>query len=161
MENTIRTFRLNEFRTRTFRSSETLKLSSPEQAIDFVNERGFIFFWPVKGIIFPSLWSAVAGDRPVADNHEDPGHISWEWKDSVLDKKVCIIRPHPAWKEYHCLQDTIPFFYALSPNNVTLRRILKSNIFRDTSLWKPNKFLNYIAQRSLDTISYRKTAHNG
>jgi len=33
--------------------------------LDFVNSRGFIYFWPIKGIDFPSLWTAVAGDRPV------------------------------------------------------------------------------------------------
>ena len=36
----------------------------------------------------PSLWTAVAGDRPVADAHDDPGHITWGWKDRSLDKKI-------------------------------------------------------------------------
>jgi hypothetical protein len=71
----------------TFRLTPRLKLKSRAGAVRFVNERGFIFFWPIQCAEFPSLWSAVAGDRPVPDFHDDPAHITWGWKDSMLDKK--------------------------------------------------------------------------
>ena len=35
----------------------------------------------------PSLWVAVAGDRPVPDEHDDPGHVTWGWKDGLLGKR--------------------------------------------------------------------------
>ena len=70
-----------------FRLSSNRRLLSLIDAATFVNERGFIFFWPIKGITFPSLWIAVAGDRKVADAHDDPGHITWGWKDDALGKK--------------------------------------------------------------------------
>jgi hypothetical protein len=160
MENTIRTFRLNEFRTRTFRSSEALKISSPEQAIDFVNERGFIFFWPVKGIIFPSLWSAVAGDRPVADNHEDPGHISWEWKDSLLDKKVWYYARILRGKNTIVSMDTIPFFYALSPNYGDPEADLEEQYFQGHLPMEAKQIFETLLRKGpLDTISLRKEAH--
>jgi len=59
-----------------------------EEAIRYVNERGFIYFWPINGILLPSLWEAVSGDRPVPNEHDDPGHVTWGWKDSLLGKHV-------------------------------------------------------------------------
>jgi len=93
-----------------------MKLANPQQAVDYVNERGFIFFWPVKGYVFPSLWTAVAGDRPVADEHDDPGNITWNWKDSLLDKKVWYYGRVLKRKNTIISLDAIKYFYALSPN---------------------------------------------
>ena len=80
--------KLQSHRQRTFGLPPAKRLSSPAQALTFVNKRGFTYFWPIKGIDLPSLWTAVAGDRPVADKHDDPGHITWGWKDGALDKKI-------------------------------------------------------------------------
>ena len=77
---------LARYRTGTFRLKK--RLTSKEDAVEFVNERGFIYFWPIREITLPSLWTAAAGDRPVADAHDDPGHITWGWKDSLLGKKA-------------------------------------------------------------------------
>ena len=74
---------LSEYQAQTFRLRPELRLNTVEQAIAFVNQRGFIYFWPISGILFPSLWAAVAGNRPVADKHDDPGHITWRWKDNL------------------------------------------------------------------------------
>ncbi len=76
---------LNQYRATTFRSLPGNRITSPADAIQFVNQRGFIFFWPVKGIVLPSLWVAFAGDRPVPDEHDDPV-IKPGWKDDSLDK---------------------------------------------------------------------------
>ena len=72
--------RLRAYRARTYRLSKPI--NTKEQAVAFVNKRGFVYFWPIKGIELPNLWMAVAGDRPVADAHDDPGHVTWGWKDS-------------------------------------------------------------------------------
>lgn len=79
---------IEKYRKATYHYDPHLKLTSESDAIQFVNERGFIFFWPINGTSLPSLWVATAGNRPVPNNHDDPGHITWRWKDALLDKKV-------------------------------------------------------------------------
>ena len=79
--------RLQEYQQSTFRLGGEPPLRDKEEALSFVDERGFVYFWPIKGIRLPSLWAAVAGDRPVADAHDDPGHATWGWKDAMLDKR--------------------------------------------------------------------------
>lgn len=107
---------LNTHRTCTFNLPPTKRVSSPAQALTFVNKRGFIYFWPIKGIDLPSLWAAVAGDRPVADKHDDPGHITWGWKDNALDKKVWYYAKLLRKKATLVSLDLAPYFYALSEN---------------------------------------------
>ena len=80
--------KLNSYRARSYHMSPFRRVRTQRAARAFVNERGFIYFWPIKGIELPSLWTAVAGNRTVADNHDDPGHITWSWKDNALGKKV-------------------------------------------------------------------------
>jgi hypothetical protein len=105
---------LKKHRNRTFHLSSKQRVRSPEEAIQFVNERGFAFFWPVKGFDLPSLWKAVAGDRPVPNNHDDPGHITWGWKDSMLDKKQWYYGKLLRKRATLVSLDLIPYFYALS-----------------------------------------------
>lgn len=107
---------LKQYQEKTFRTSESRRLRTPQQAVEFVNERGFLFFWPVKGITMPSLWCGVAGDRPVADGHDDPGHISWGWKDELLDKRVWYYGRILRKRNTLISLKTAPYFYALSPN---------------------------------------------
>ncbi len=80
--------KLNSHRVRTFRLPPSPRVASPKAALEYINARGFIYFWPIKGIDLPSLWTAVAGNRVVADKHDDPGHITWGWKDNALGKKL-------------------------------------------------------------------------
>ncbi len=108
--------KLNAYRTRTFNLPPGKRLSSPAQALTFVNKRGFVYFWPNKGIDLPNLWMAVAGDRPVADKHDDPGHITWRWKDGALDKKIWYYAKILRKKATMISLDVAPYFYALSEN---------------------------------------------
>ncbi len=103
-------------RTSTFHLPPAKRLSSPAQALTFVNRRGFVYFWPIKGIDLPSLWVAVAGDRPVADQHDDPGHITWGWKDGALDKKIWYYGKILRGKATMISLEIAPYFYALSEN---------------------------------------------
>ena len=64
----------------------------------------------------PSLWTAVAGDRPVADKHDDPGHITWGWKDRALDKKMWYYGKILRKKATMVSLEVAPYFYALSEN---------------------------------------------
>jgi len=108
--------RLNSLRARTFRLTRSLRITTPARALEFVDERGFTFFWPVKGIALPSLWTAVAGDRPVADEHDDPGHVTWGWKDSSLDKHIWYYGKILRRKGTFVSLKVVPYFYALSEN---------------------------------------------
>jgi hypothetical protein len=82
----------------------------------FVKEVGFCFFWPIQGIEMPSLWAAVAGERPVADAHDDPGHITWRWKDESLDKRWWFYAKLLRGRATLVALDVLPCFYALSEN---------------------------------------------
>jgi hypothetical protein len=108
--------KLNTHRARTYRLSPFSRVRSPRAARDFVNARGFVYFWPIKGIEFPSLWTAVAGNRVVADKHDDPGHITWGWKDNALGKKVWYYAKVLRRKATMISLDVVPYFYALSEN---------------------------------------------
>lgn len=113
---TISLERLKAHRTRTFNLPPSKRLSTPAQALRFVNGRGFVYFWPIKGIDLPSLWTAVAGNRPVADAHDDPGHVTWRWKDGALDKRIWYYAKVLRKKATMISLEVAPFFYALSEN---------------------------------------------
>ena len=108
--------KLRSYRQRTFRLLPRLRLRSQEEAVQFVNERGFIHFWPITGVTFPSLWAAVAGDRPVADAHDDPGHVTWRWKDALLGRRLCYYAKVLRSRATMISLDAAPYFYALSEN---------------------------------------------
>lgn len=112
----LSTQQLQQYREKIWRTPPSLRLSKRQEAIDFVEERGFILFWPSKGVVMPSLWCAVAGDRPVPDEHDDPGQISWTWKDQLLDKRVWYYARILKKRNTIISLETIPYFYALSPN---------------------------------------------
>jgi hypothetical protein len=108
--------RIRTYRAKTYRLLPGQQLKSPEEAVAFAKERGFIFFWPVNGVEMPSLWTAVAGNRPVADEHDDPGHRTWGWKDSLLDKRVWYYAKMLRKKATMIALEVAPYFYALSEN---------------------------------------------
>jgi hypothetical protein len=93
-----------------------LRLRTKEQAIAYVRERGYVYFWPVKDVTMPSLWAAVAGDRPVADEHDDPGHVTWGWKDETLGTRVWYYAKVLRRRATFISPETVPYFYALSEN---------------------------------------------
>jgi hypothetical protein len=108
--------KLNSYRARTFRLPPAPRVTSPKAALQYVNERGFIYFWPIKGSDLPSLWVAVAGNRVVADKHDDPGHVTWGWKDNALGKKTWYYAKILRGKATMISLEAAPYFYALSEN---------------------------------------------
>jgi hypothetical protein len=151
---------LKHYQDKTFRTLNSMRLRNSQEAVEFVNNRGFIFFWPVKGITMPSLWCGVAGDRPVADGHDDPGHISWGWKDEMLDKRVWyygrILRKRNTIISLH----TAPFFYALSPN-FGEPELEISDQYREGLIPLEVKliFEALLEKGPLDSLSLRREAH--
>ena len=103
-----------QYRSKTYRFDSKSRLYSMKEAVKFVNERGFVFFWPITGINLPSLWCAVAGYRPVPNNHDDPGHITWRWKDNLLGKNKWFYAKILRQKSTIISLKLIPYFFSLS-----------------------------------------------
>ena len=106
---------LQSYRSQTYRLLPGAALASKEDAVAYLDERGFMFFWPIRGVDLPSLWTATAGDRPVAAEHDDPGHVTWGWKDDLLDKRRWYYGKLLRRKATLVSLEMLPFFYALSP----------------------------------------------
>jgi hypothetical protein len=51
---------LDQYRAQTYQSLPRLRVKTNDEAVDFVNRRGFVFFWPIKGVLLPS---SVGGCR--------------------------------------------------------------------------------------------------
>jgi hypothetical protein len=92
------------------------RITSRDEAVAYVNERGFIYFWPIRNITLPSLWVAVAGDRPVADEHDDAGHVTWGWKDALVGSREWYYAKVLRKKATMIAMDIAPYFYALTEN---------------------------------------------
>ena len=107
---------LQAYRAQTFHLLSGLRLKERQDAVAFVKERGFVFFWPITGHLLPSLWVATAGDRPVADEHDDPGHVTWGWKDALLGSQEWYYAKVIRKKATMISHELTPFFYALTEN---------------------------------------------
>ncbi|MCX7671433.1 MAG: winged helix DNA-binding domain-containing protein [Anaerolineae bacterium] len=153
---------LNSEAIRSYRA-ETFRLHRPlhnrEEAIAFVAERGFVYFWPIKEVVLPSLWVAVAGDRPVADEHDDPGHITWGWKDDLLGKRIWYYAKVLRRRATIISLDVVPYFYALSENYGEPEKdyLLQYEEGRLTFEAK-TIYETLLNEGPLDTISLRKLA---
>jgi len=112
---TISEKQISRYRVHTFHTLPGHRLHSIEDAIAFIEERGLITFWPIKGIDLPSLWTAVAGDRPVAEVHDDPGHVTWGWKDALIPMKRVYYGKFLRGKATFASLALLPHLYALSP----------------------------------------------
>ncbi len=149
--------RLAAYRARTFRLLPQLRLKTPEEAVHFVNERGFVYLWKIKGVTLPSLWAAVAGDRPVAAQHDDPGHVTWAWKDNMLDKRQWYYAKMLRGKATMIALHVAPYFYALSesygdPENDYVQ------LYEDGLLSRPARdiYQALLRQGPLDTVTLRR-----
>ena len=156
----IPAFRLQAHRQRTFRLAAELRLDSVEEALAFVKERGFVYFWPIKGADLPNLWAAVAGQRPVADAHDDPGHVTWRWKDSMLDKRQWYYAKVLRGKATMIALDVVPLFYALSENYGDPEHDYLQ-LYEDGLLSREAKLIYEALLREgpLDTVNLRRKIH--
>ncbi len=157
---TIDLVNLKELRARTFRLPPYNCITTPQEALDFVNERGFVYFWPIKGILLPTLWVAAAGDRPVPDKHDDPGMVTWGWKDDALGKKIWYYGKILRRKATFISMEVAPYFYALTENYGSPEEDYLL-AYREGRLTQAAKeiYEALLDQGSLDTILLRKEAH--
>jgi len=151
---------IKQYRAQTFRTQNGQRITTKEQAIKFVNDRGFIYFWPIKGVVLPSLWVAVAGDRPVANAHDDPGHVTWRWKDSLLGKNAWYYAKILRKKATMISFEVVPYFYALSKNYGSLEDDYLT-LYEQGRLTQEAKsvYETLLEKGPLDTIELRRETH--
>ena len=151
--------RLAEYRARTFHTAAGMRLTSRDEAVEFVNQRGFVYFWPIREIVLPSLWTAVAGDRPVADAHDDPGHVSWGWKDQLLGQRAWYYAKVLRKRATIISMEIASYFYALSENYGSLDEDYLT-IYEQGRLTLEAKtvYEALLDKGILDTIALRKAA---
>ena len=146
---------LREFR---YRRTPERAVATPEQALDFVNEVGFCFFWPIKDIEMPSLFHAIAGRvRDVPNEHGDPDiSRSWGWKDDALDKRRWYYGKLLRRRATLISLDLLPTFYAASENFGDVLDYLDE--YRDGHLTAEAKdiYEALLEQGPLDTIRLRR-----
>ena len=148
-----------DYRAQTFRTATGRGIATKEEAIAFVNERGFVYFWPIREVTLPSLWAAVAGDRPVPDEHDDPGHVTWGWKDEMLGARqwyyAKVLRKRATFISLH----TLPHFYALSENYGEPDKDYLLQYQEGRLSWEAKTVYETILNEgALDTVSLRKLA---
>lgn len=151
--------KLSAYRAKTFHTTPGNRLRSRDEAVEFVNQRGFVLFWPIKGIVYPSLWTAAAGDRPVADKHDDPGHVTWGWKDDLLGSQEWYYAKVLRKKSTMISLTVVPYFYALSENYGSPEEDYLT-IYEQGRLTQEAKavYEALLDQGPLDTISLRKAS---
>jgi hypothetical protein len=101
-----------------YRRRMNLRVTTREQAVEFVNDVGFSFLFPIQGVELPSLWDAIAGRKVPTTNKHSGYEIerTWGWKDEALDKRVWFYGKLIRHKATLVSLDFLPNFYALSEN---------------------------------------------
>lgn len=151
--------KIEAYRRNTYRISARNRVKTRDEAIQFANQRGFIFFWPIKDIVLPSLWVSVAGDRPVADAHDDPGHVTWGWKDGLLGARRWYYAKVLRKKSTIISLAAAPYFYALSenygaPEEDYLVQYMQGRMTQEAKA----VYETLLAEGPLDTITLRRAA---
>ncbi len=151
---------IEKYRQNVFHIEDGKQLNNAQDAIDYVNKRGFILFWPDPKFDLPNLWHAVAGKRPVPDEHNDPAHVTWDWKDSLLDKKVWYYARIIRQRNTMISLSLLPHFYSLSPNYGSPVDDIQDQYLQGTIPLEAKQIFEKILEKGpLDTISLRKEAH--
>ncbi len=151
---------IHAYRAQTFHWLPGQRLKERQDAVAFVKERGFVFFWPITGFLLPSLWVATAGDRPVADEHDDPGHVTWGWKDALLGSREWYYAKVLRKKGTMISHELTPYFYALSENYGAYDEDYLT-LYEQGRLTLEAKLVYeaLLDQGPLDTVELRKATH--
>ncbi len=99
-----------------YRRRMDIRVTTQEQAVEFVNDVGFCFLFPIKDVVMPSLWDAIAG-RVVPTSSSHSGYEidrTWGWKDDSLNKKQWYYGKLIRSRATLASLDFLPNFYALS-----------------------------------------------
>jgi hypothetical protein len=136
-------------------------IQTPEAALDFVDEVGFCYFWPIKGAEMPNLFHAIAGRiRPVPMQHDDPDMTKcWSWKDASLGKRQWYYGKLLGKRATLVSLDLLPAFYACSENIGDLDDYLEE--YRSGTMTAEAKWIYeaLLEHGPLDTIKLRERAN--
>jgi hypothetical protein len=108
---------VERWRDKTYRRTAKHAVTSPRQALAFVNSVGFCLASRANGLELPNLWEAIAGARQNGDDGSGRKYyLSYAWDlhnilpnhQSVYYGKIFRRRPTIVSREY------FPYFYALS-----------------------------------------------
>ncbi len=158
--NTLAQETLFAYRAQTYRSQPGRRLQTLTGAVEHVNQLGYLFFWPIQGIEFPSLWVAAAGNRPVPNEHDDPGHITWGWKDEALGMRVWYYARLLRRKNMMVSLQAAPYFYALSPNYGDYENDYLEDYQRGVMIAEARQVYEALLEKGpLDSIALREAAH--
>jgi hypothetical protein len=143
-----------------YRRTPERRLHTVEEAQAFVEEVGFCFFWPIKGVELPNLFHAIAGRvRPVPMEHADPDISKcWSWKDESLDKKRWYYGKLLRRRATLVSLEQLPYFYALSENYGSLDDYLQE--YADGLMTAEAKAIYeaLLEHGPLDTVRLRREA---
>jgi uncharacterized protein YcaQ len=109
---------LLQARQARYRRRMDLRVITPAQAQEFVNDVGFCFLFPIQDVEMPSLWDAIAG-RMVKTSSSHSGYEierTWGWKDDSLNKKQWYYGKLLRHRATLVSLDFLPNLYALSEN---------------------------------------------
>jgi len=101
-----------------YRRRLNLRVTTKDQAVEFVNDVGFCFLFPIQSVEMPSLWDAIAG-RVMKTTNKHTGYEierTWGWKDEALNQKVWFYGKLLRGRATLVSLDFLPNFYALSEN---------------------------------------------
>ena len=152
--------RLQQHRSQAYFQEPGAGVTSKQEALRFVNTRGFVFFWPIQDIELPSLWGAVAGNRPVSSDHDDTGHVTWGWKDQMMEARKWYYAKALRKRATMISIDMAPNFYALSenygsPEEDYLEQYAAGKISRETKI----VYETLLKDGPLDTVALRRLTH--
>ena len=151
-----------EVRQARYRRRMDLRVTTQEQAIEFVNDVGFCFLFPIQQVEMPSLWDAIAG-RVVKTYSSHSGYEierTWGWKDDSLNKKQWYYGKLIRHKATLVSLDFLPNFYALSENYGDYERDYLDE-YREGRLSAEAKAIYeaLLKNGALDAVRLRREAH--
>lgn len=140
---------IEKIRNKKYRRQVELYVHTEEEAIEFVNEVGFCFLFPVKKLELPNLWEAMCSHPSSYCDWNDPiAQLIWGigdklgWRDSlpkskkIFYGKVLIQKPTLVSLAY------FPYFYAIIGNQDYLEEYNKGNMSRTAKI-----IYEYLMQR--------------
>lgn len=109
---------VQNWRDTRYRRKPHLKLRTPQQATEYINDVGFCFLFPAKGAEMPSLWEAICGERRALPRHHDDRELgyTWRWKDDLPSRGLVFYGKLLRKKPMFISLELLPHFYALSEN---------------------------------------------
>jgi hypothetical protein len=138
-----------------------MRVQTVDQARAFVEQVGFCFLWPIKGIEMPNLFHAIAGRvRSVPKRHNDPDlSKSWGWKDGALGKRWWYYGKLLRRKATLVSLDLLPAFYACSDNYGSLDDYLEEYRAGTMTAEAKRIYESLLEHGPLDTVRLRREAH--